>query len=73
MAGGTPRIDKSSAETRVPARRTGVPLPESVKKWPSAYAPTSMKFLERIVVTDTFDDGGKQGNIQNGWSWYAGI
>ena len=33
----------------------------------------SMKFLERIVVTDTFDDGGKQGNIQNGWSWYAGI
>jgi hypothetical protein len=24
-------------------------------------------------VTDTFDDGGKQGNIQNGWSWYAGI
>ena len=33
----------------------------------------SMKFLERIVVTDRFDDGGKQGNIQNGWSWYAGI
>lgn len=33
----------------------------------------SMKFLERIVVNDTFDDGGKQGNIQNGWAWYAGI
>ena len=33
----------------------------------------SMKFLQRIVVTDTFDDGGKNGNIQNGWSWYAGI
>jgi DMSO/TMAO reductase YedYZ molybdopterin-dependent catalytic subunit len=33
----------------------------------------SMKFLERIVVRDTFDDGGKQGNIQNGWAWYAGI
>ena len=33
----------------------------------------SMKFLERIVVVDTFDDGGKQGNIQNGWAWYAGI
>jgi hypothetical protein len=32
-----------------------------------------MKFLERIVVVDTFDDGGKQGNIQNGWAWYAGI
>jgi hypothetical protein len=24
-------------------------------------------------VNDTFDDGGKNGNIQNGWSWYAGI
>ena len=33
----------------------------------------SMKFLQRIVVNDTFDDGGKNGNIQNGWSWYAGI
>ena len=33
----------------------------------------SMKFLRRIVVTDKFDDGGPQGNIQNGWSWYAGI
>ena len=33
----------------------------------------SMKFLQRIVVSDKFDDGGKNGNIQNGWSWYAGI
>jgi DMSO/TMAO reductase YedYZ molybdopterin-dependent catalytic subunit len=33
----------------------------------------SMKYLNRIVVTDEFDDGGKKGNIQNGWSWYAGI
>ncbi len=33
----------------------------------------SMKFLRRIVVTDTFDDNGIYGNIQNGWSWYAGI
>ena len=33
----------------------------------------SIKFLQRIVVRDTFDDGGKNGNIQNGWSWYAGI
>ena len=33
----------------------------------------SMKFLHRIVVTDEFDDGGKQGNIQNGWAWYTGI
>jgi DMSO/TMAO reductase YedYZ molybdopterin-dependent catalytic subunit len=33
----------------------------------------SMKFLSRIVVTSAFDDGGKAGNIQNGWSWYAGI
>jgi DMSO/TMAO reductase YedYZ molybdopterin-dependent catalytic subunit len=33
----------------------------------------SMKFLRRILVTDVFDDNGSQGNIQNGWSWYAGI
>jgi DMSO/TMAO reductase YedYZ molybdopterin-dependent catalytic subunit len=33
----------------------------------------SMKYLQRIVVTNEFDDGGKKGNIQNGWSWYAGI
>jgi DMSO/TMAO reductase YedYZ molybdopterin-dependent catalytic subunit len=33
----------------------------------------SMKFLQRIVVSDEFEDGGTLGNIQNGWSWYAGI
>jgi hypothetical protein len=33
----------------------------------------SMKYIERIVVTSKLDDGGKDGNIQNGWSWYAGI
>ena len=33
----------------------------------------SLKFLQRIVVRDEFDDGGPKGNIQNGWSWYAGI
>ena len=33
----------------------------------------SMKFLRRIVVADKFDDGGKDGNIQNGWAWYTGI
>ena len=33
----------------------------------------SMKYLQRIVVTDEFDDGGKKGNIQNGWAWYMGI
>ena len=33
----------------------------------------SMKYLHRIVVTSEFDDGGKNGNIQNGWSWYVGI
>jgi DMSO/TMAO reductase YedYZ molybdopterin-dependent catalytic subunit len=30
----------------------------------------SVKFLQRIVVTDRFDD---LGTIQSGWSWYAGI
>lgn len=33
----------------------------------------SMKYLQRIVVTDKFDDGGNKGNIQNGWAWYVGI
>ena len=33
----------------------------------------SMKYLHRIVLSDEFDDGGKKGNIQNGWAWYTGI
>jgi DMSO/TMAO reductase YedYZ molybdopterin-dependent catalytic subunit len=33
----------------------------------------SVKFLERIVVKDEFDDLGKIGSLQNGWSWYVGI
>ena len=33
----------------------------------------SMKYLQRIVVRNEFDDGGERGNIQNGWSWYVGI
>lgn len=33
----------------------------------------SMKYIKRIVVTEEFDDGGKNGSIQNGWAWYGGI
>jgi DMSO/TMAO reductase YedYZ molybdopterin-dependent catalytic subunit len=33
----------------------------------------SIKYVQRIVVTDVFDDCGPNGNIQSGWSWYAGI
>jgi DMSO/TMAO reductase YedYZ molybdopterin-dependent catalytic subunit len=33
----------------------------------------SVKFLERLVVTDEFDDLGKIGSLQNGWAWYVGI
>jgi DMSO/TMAO reductase YedYZ molybdopterin-dependent catalytic subunit len=33
----------------------------------------SVKFLQRIVVADEFDDLGKIGSLQNGWSWYVGI
>jgi DMSO/TMAO reductase YedYZ molybdopterin-dependent catalytic subunit len=33
----------------------------------------SVKFLERIVVNDEFDDLGKVGPLQNGWAWYVGI
>jgi DMSO/TMAO reductase YedYZ molybdopterin-dependent catalytic subunit len=33
----------------------------------------SVKFLERIMVKDEFDDLGKIGSLQNGWAWYVGI
>jgi DMSO/TMAO reductase YedYZ molybdopterin-dependent catalytic subunit len=33
----------------------------------------SLKYLQRIVVTNEFDDLGKLGPLQNGWSWYVGI
>ena len=33
----------------------------------------SLKYVQRIVVSDEFDDGGKHGDIQNGWAWYTGI
>lgn len=33
----------------------------------------SVKYLQRIVVTNEFDDLGKLGPLQNGWSWYVGI
>jgi DMSO/TMAO reductase YedYZ molybdopterin-dependent catalytic subunit len=33
----------------------------------------SVKYLQRIVVTNEFDDLGKIGPLQNGWAWYAGI
>jgi DMSO/TMAO reductase YedYZ molybdopterin-dependent catalytic subunit len=33
----------------------------------------SLKYVQRIVVSDEFDDGGKGGDIQNGWAWYTGI
>lgn len=33
----------------------------------------SMKYLQRLVVTEDLDDGGEKGNPKNGWAWYAGI
>jgi len=33
----------------------------------------SMKYLQRIVVREDFNDGGLNGSIQNGWAWYVGI
>jgi DMSO/TMAO reductase YedYZ molybdopterin-dependent catalytic subunit len=33
----------------------------------------SIKFIRRIVVTERFNDTGKLGPIQTGWSWWAGI
>lgn len=33
----------------------------------------SMKYVQRIVVSDKFDDGGEKGSIRQGWAWYVGI
>jgi DMSO/TMAO reductase YedYZ molybdopterin-dependent catalytic subunit len=33
----------------------------------------SMKYVNRIVVKDEFDDGAEKGSIRNGWAWYNGI
>lgn len=33
----------------------------------------SVKFIQRIVVTDKFADPGKLGPLQQGWAWYVGI
>jgi DMSO/TMAO reductase YedYZ molybdopterin-dependent catalytic subunit len=32
-----------------------------------------LKYLQRLVVTSEFDDGGTKGDLANGWSWYTGI
>lgn len=32
-----------------------------------------LKYLQRLVVTNEFDDGGEKGDLANGWSWYTGI
>jgi DMSO/TMAO reductase YedYZ molybdopterin-dependent catalytic subunit len=33
----------------------------------------SMKYVNRVVVTEHLDDGGDLGNPKNGWAWYVGI
>jgi DMSO/TMAO reductase YedYZ molybdopterin-dependent catalytic subunit len=33
----------------------------------------SFKYLKRIVVSDTFESGGKKGAVENGWALYTGI
>lgn len=33
----------------------------------------SLKVLQRIVVTEEFDDQVELGSGRNGWSWFAGI
>ncbi len=32
-----------------------------------------LKYLQRLVVTNEFDDGGTKGDLANGWAWYTGI
>ena len=32
-----------------------------------------LKYLQRLIVTSEFDDGGSKGDLANGWAWYTGI
>jgi DMSO/TMAO reductase YedYZ molybdopterin-dependent catalytic subunit len=50
--------------------RHGAPLRLRVEK---QIGYKSRKYLQRIIVKDVFDDGGKNGNAAKGWAWYAGI
>jgi len=33
----------------------------------------ALKYLQRLIVTNEFDDGGTDGDLANGWAWYTGI
>jgi DMSO/TMAO reductase YedYZ molybdopterin-dependent catalytic subunit len=33
----------------------------------------SLKYVTKIVVTETLDDGGDKGAPKNGWAWFVGI
>jgi DMSO/TMAO reductase YedYZ molybdopterin-dependent catalytic subunit len=50
--------------------RHGAPLRLRVE---SQIGYKSRKFLNRIVVKDTFDDRGEKGFSAIGWAWYTGI
>lgn len=32
-----------------------------------------LKYLQRLILTSEFDDGGQKGDLANGWAWYTGI
>jgi len=61
------------------SNRAAVPCPSTVPRFPgfrltwTQLGYKSLKFVERIVVKDEFDDLGKIGDLQNGWAWYVGI
>ncbi len=50
--------------------RHGAPLRLRVE---SQIGYKSRKYLHRIVVKDSFDDGGEDGFAAKGWAWYTGI
>jgi DMSO/TMAO reductase YedYZ molybdopterin-dependent catalytic subunit len=33
----------------------------------------ALKYLQRLIVINEFDDGGTDGDLANGWAWYTGI
>jgi len=78
MAGGIDMVDALHPQTILAYGMNGhdLPIPHGAPvrlRVEKQLGYNSVKYLQRIVVTDEFDDLGNLGAIQAGWSWYAGI
>ena len=77
-AEGIDMIDALHPQTVLAYRMNGLDLPLSHGaplrlRVETQMGYKSVKFLDRIVVKDAFDDLGEIGSLQNGWAWYVGI